>query len=62
MVWWLRDSSFTSQVGVPTMCGIGPFGQKYHTQEELLDLSSIVPRVTTVVGTIITLSASLNQV
>jgi len=56
------DSSFTSQVGVPTMCGIGPFGQKYHTQEELLDLSSIVPRVTTVVGTIITLSASLNQV
>ena len=55
------DSSFTSEVGVPTICGIGPFGQNYHTREEMLDISSIVPRVTTVVGTIITLSSLLNK-
>ncbi len=55
------DSSFTVEAGVPTMCGVGPLGQKYHTREELLDISTIVPRVTTLVGTIITLTEKLNQ-
>ena len=55
------DSSFTVEAGVPTMCGVGPFGQKYHTREELLDISTIVPRVTTLVGTIITLTEMMNE-
>jgi glutamate carboxypeptidase len=54
------DSSFTSEVGVPTICGVGPFGQNYHTRDEFLDVSSIIPRVTSVVGTIIALSEELN--
>lgn len=55
------DSSYTSEAGVPTMCGVGPLGQKYHTREELLDISTIVPRVTTLVGTIIAMTEKMNS-
>ncbi len=54
------DSSYTAEAGVPTICGVGPLGQKYHTREELLDISTIVPRVTTLVGTIIAITEKMN--
>lgn len=54
------DSCFTAEAGVPTMCGVGPLGQKYHTREELLDISTIVPRVTTLIGTIIAMTEKTN--
>jgi glutamate carboxypeptidase len=38
------DSGFTSSVGTPTLCAIGPVGGLAHTPEEYLEVDSIVPR------------------
>jgi len=38
------DSGFTSGVGTPTVCAVGPIGAKAHTPEEYLMVNSIVPR------------------
>ena len=38
------DSGFTSAVGCPTLCGVGPIGGRAHSPEEYLEVSSIVPR------------------
>jgi len=54
------DSCITAGAGIPTICGAGPMGQNYHTREELLDISTIVPRITTLAGTIIALTETMN--
>jgi glutamate carboxypeptidase len=38
------DSGFTSAVGTPTVCAVGPVGGKAHTPEEFLVVDSLVPR------------------
>jgi glutamate carboxypeptidase len=38
------DSGFTAAVGCPTLCSVGPVGGNAHTEEEYLELDSIVPR------------------
>jgi glutamate carboxypeptidase len=38
------DSGFTSAVGCPTLCAVGPVGGNAHTPEEYLELDSLVPR------------------
>jgi glutamate carboxypeptidase len=38
------DSGFTSGVGTPTVCAVGPVGGKAHTPEEFLVVDSMVPR------------------
>lgn len=38
------DSGFTSAVGTPTICAVGPIGGKAHTPEEFLVVDSMVPR------------------
>ncbi len=38
------DSGFTSALGVPTICGTGPFGEKAHTPDEVCHLDTLVPR------------------
>lgn len=38
------DSGFTSALGVPTICAIGPIGEKAHQQDEAVYLDSFVPR------------------
>ena len=38
------DSGFTSAMGAPTICSVGPVGGKAHSPEEYLELDSIVPR------------------
>lgn len=38
------DSGFTSALGVPTICGTGPIGEKAHTPDEVLHLDTLVPR------------------
>jgi len=38
------DSGFTSAVGCPTICAVGPVGGNAHTAEEYLELDSMVPR------------------
>jgi glutamate carboxypeptidase len=41
------DSGFTSGVGTPTICAVGPIGGKAHTPEEFLMVDSLVPRAQT---------------
>jgi len=41
------DSGFTSGVGTPTVCAVGPIGGKAHTPDEFLVVDSIVPRAQT---------------
>jgi glutamate carboxypeptidase len=41
------DSGFTSAVGTPTICAVGPIGGKAHTPEEFLVVDSLVPRAQT---------------
>ena len=41
------DSGFTSGVGTPTICAVGPVGGKAHTPEEFLWSISLVPRAQT---------------
>jgi glutamate carboxypeptidase len=38
------DSGFTSAVGCPTLCSVGPVGGRAHSPEEYLEVESIVPR------------------
>jgi glutamate carboxypeptidase len=38
------DSGFTAAVGAPTVCGIGPVGEKAHSPEECCHLDTLVPR------------------
>lgn len=39
------DSGTASQSGTPTLCGLGPFGEGYHTRAERFDLRELSPRV-----------------
>src|SRR5882724_9544223 len=41
------DSGFTSGVGTPTICAVGPVGAKAHTPDEFLMVDSLVPRAQT---------------
>ena len=38
------DSGFTSAVGCPTVCSVGPVGGRAHSPEEYLEVASLVPR------------------
>jgi glutamate carboxypeptidase len=38
------DSGFTSGVGTPTICAVGPVGAKAHTPDEFMVVDSFVPR------------------
>ncbi|TMN21712.1 M20 family metallopeptidase [Lentibacillus cibarius] len=39
------EAGFTSSVGVPTICGMGPVGGNWHTENEYLELDSYIPRL-----------------
>lgn len=38
------DSGFTSALGVPTVCGIGPVGARAHSPDEVCHLDTLIPR------------------
>jgi glutamate carboxypeptidase len=41
------DSGFTSAIGTPTICAVGPIGAKAHTPDEFMVVDSMVPRAQT---------------
>jgi glutamate carboxypeptidase len=43
------DASTTSAIGIPSIDGLGPRGSGYHTHEERLDLTSLVPKASALV-------------
>jgi len=50
------DSGFTSALGVPTICAVGPIGEKGHQLDEAAHLETFVPRAKAVAATILRLS------
>lgn len=50
------DSGFTSALGIPTLCAVGPIGERGHQPNEAVDIKSMVPRAKAVVATILGLS------
>ena len=38
------DSGFTAAVGAPTVCGVGPVGERAHSPEEVCHLDTLIPR------------------
>jgi glutamate carboxypeptidase len=38
------DSGFTSGVGTPTLCAVGPIGGRAHSPDEYLEIDTVVPR------------------
>lgn len=46
------DSGFTSAVGAPTLCSVGPTGGKGHTTDEYVELDTLVPRAQALARTV----------
>lgn len=38
------DSGFTASLGVPTICGMGPVGGKWHNEGEYMEVDTFIPR------------------
>ncbi len=49
------DSGFTSALGIPTICAVGPVGEKGHQPDEAVHLETFVPRAKATAATIIRL-------
>ncbi len=47
------DSGFTSALGIPTLCAVGPVGERGHQPDEAIDIESLVPRAKAVTATIL---------
>ena len=47
------DSGFTAAVGCPTLCSVGPVGGNAHTEDEYLEIASMVPRAQALALTIL---------
>jgi len=50
------DSGFTSALGIPTLCAVGPIGERGHQPDEAIDINSLVPRAKAVAATILSLA------
>ncbi|WP_375460372.1 M20/M25/M40 family metallo-hydrolase [uncultured Enterovirga sp.] len=49
------DGNFTGAMGIPTLDGLGPVGEKHHTLEENIDVRSLVDRARLFAGLLATL-------
>ena len=50
------DAAFSSEMGIPTLCGTGIVGKNQHTKEEMADLSSLKQRSHLIAETVLNLS------
>jgi glutamate carboxypeptidase len=50
------DSGFTSALGIPTLCAVGPIGERGHQPDEAVYIDSLVPRTKAVTATILDLA------
>ena len=52
------DASSTSAIGIPSIDGLGPRGTGFHTREELIDVTSLVPKAEAIARFLMGRSAS----
>ena len=50
------DGNFTGALGIPTLDGLGPRGDGFHTEEEHLLVDSLIPRARLLAGLMLTLT------
>jgi len=50
------DSGFTSALGIPTVCAVGPIGERGHQPDEAIDIESLVSRAKAIAATILDLA------
>ncbi|MCG8355120.1 MAG: M20 family metallopeptidase [Kiloniellales bacterium] len=51
------DSGFTSALGTPTLCGLGPVGAHSHSEEEFMEVDTLVPRAKALALTVLRLGS-----
>lgn len=51
------DSGFTSAVGTPTLCGMGPIGAGSHSEDEYMEVDTLIPRAKALALTVLRLDA-----
>ncbi|HWM86201.1 MAG TPA: M20 family metallopeptidase [Kofleriaceae bacterium] len=51
------DANTVSAVGVPAIDGLGPRGAGFHTHDEYIELSTLVPRAQALIATLLALAA-----
>jgi glutamate carboxypeptidase len=47
------DAGFTASANIPTLCGVGPVGGLAHTEDEYLDIDTLVPRAQALAMTVL---------
>ena len=47
------DAGFSASAGIPTLCGVGPVGGLAHTEDEYLEVDTLVPRAQALAMTIL---------
>ena len=52
------DSGFTSAIGAPTLCAVGPTGGKAHTPDEFMEVPTFLPRTHALARTILAIAAA----
>jgi glutamate carboxypeptidase len=57
--WGASDGGFTSDAGTVTIDGLQPLGALYHTADEYLDLTTVIPRIS--LTALVIREVSLNQ-
>ncbi len=51
------DSGFTSAIGAPTLCAVGPTGGKAHTAQEFMEVATFLPRAHALARTVLAIAA-----
>ncbi|WP_060679289.1 M20 family metallopeptidase [Virgibacillus halodenitrificans] len=55
------DAGFVASLGTPTICGMGPVGGKWHSEEEYLVIDSLIPRFKLLFLSIISATEEMNK-
>jgi glutamate carboxypeptidase len=56
------DGNYVSEIGIPTLDGLGPIGGLDHSPDEYLDMDSIVQRTALLAGFIIEIASQRDQI
>ncbi|RST77389.1 M20 family peptidase [Siminovitchia acidinfaciens] len=47
------DAGFPAALGIPTICGMGPVGGKWHSKDEYMEIDSYIPRIQLLANSIV---------
>ncbi|MFD1708768.1 M20 family metallopeptidase [Siminovitchia sediminis] len=47
------DAGVPASLGIPTICGMGPVGGKWHSEDEYMEIDSLIPRIQLLANSIV---------